>query len=634
MYISLYRRYRPQTFSDMVGQSAAVGVLQESLREGTLGHAYLFSGPRGCGKTSAARLVAKSLDCSNRGPDCEPCGTCVSCRAIAAGEHLDVIEIDGASNRGIGEIRDLKSHVSLKALSASYKVYIIDEVHMLTDAAFNALLKTLEEPPANVVFLLATTEPHKVPVTIRSRCQHIPFHRITIADTVSRLKYVCSQEHIEADDEAVWEIARQADGALRDALSLTEQAVALGRGSLSAESVRELTGGSSRSELEKWMTLLRTDPQAAASALQTVMGRGISPERLCESLFVLFRDMWLYSMWQEKALDALETSESEKTWLKAETSGWDKEKLRLACALCNRLLPRTRYGMKGDVFAGAIFMELLDIINGSAEPAPRTAQPVPQRAAVQAPVQPNAGRPREMPAARAAVPAAKPVNTRPAVTDEYENVPQNDDFYDFPPFDAYEPVPRSEPAAPKPPVENRNTAPLAAPASGAAAAADAVPDDKEELTKKLGGTEFAKLLENLQSDRVIIGAALLNAELYRKDGKLDIRFERQMPAKNFLTIPKCRKALILAAAKLWGITSDVPQKEEPQPPESEPKRDAADDRQKTAGAAPAQQPQSDEDSPEDTAALAAAHALRLAGAELLYVENDTAGEEDAEGNEQ
>ena len=282
MYISLYRRYRPQTFSDMVGQSAAVGVLMESLREGSLGHAYLFSGPRGCGKTSAARLVAKSLDCLNRKDDCEPCGVCENCRAIAAGEHLDVIEIDGASNRGIGEIRDLKSHVNLKPLSAAYKVYIIDEVHMLTEQAFNALLKTLEEPPSNVVFLLATTEPHKVPVTIRSRCQHIPFHRITIADTVDRLKYVCAQENIEAEDEAVWELARQADGALRDALSLTEQAVALGRGRLSLDSVKELTGGSSRTELEKWVTQMRAAPQEAASALHSIMARGISSERLCE----------------------------------------------------------------------------------------------------------------------------------------------------------------------------------------------------------------------------------------------------------------------------------------------------------------------------------------------------------------
>ncbi|MFA7220462.1 MAG: DNA polymerase III subunit gamma/tau, partial [Synergistaceae bacterium] len=218
MYISLYRRYRPQKFSEMVGQSAAVSVLREALKEGHLGHAYLFSGPRGCGKTSAARLVAKGLNCQNLGSDGEPCGECEACKAIAQGEHLDVIEIDGASNRGINEIRDLKSHVNLKPLIAPYKVYIIDEVHMLTEAAFNALLKTLEEPPANVVFLLATTEPHKVPVTIRSRCQHIPFHRISMADMVNRVSYVCTTENIQADMEAVWEISRQADGALRDAL--------------------------------------------------------------------------------------------------------------------------------------------------------------------------------------------------------------------------------------------------------------------------------------------------------------------------------------------------------------------------------------------------------------------------------
>ncbi len=167
MYISLYRRYRPQTFSDMVGQGAAVGVLMESLRESSLGHAYLFSGPRGCGKTSAARLVAKSLTCLNKQDGCEPCGACENCIAITAGEHLDVIEIDGASNRGIGEIRDLKSHVNLKPLSAAYKIYIIDEVHMLTEQAFNALLKPRVEPPLIVVFLLATPEAHKVQVTIR-----------------------------------------------------------------------------------------------------------------------------------------------------------------------------------------------------------------------------------------------------------------------------------------------------------------------------------------------------------------------------------------------------------------------------------------------------------------------------------
>ena len=364
MYISLYRRYRPQTFSDMVGQSAAVGVLLESLKEGSLGHAYLFSGPRGCGKTSAARLVAKSLDCLNRSADCEPCGECENCRAIAAGEHLDVIEIDGASNNGIDQIRDLKSHVSLKPLASKYKVYIIDEVHMLTTQAFNGLLKTLEEPPSNVVFLLATTEPQKIPVTIRSRCQHIPFHRITIADTVERIKYVCGRENTECDEEAVWEVARQADGALRDALSITEQAIALGHGRLSLESVRELTGGSSRTELESWITALRTEPQKAAAAIHSILARGISPQRLCEALFVLFRDLWYYSLWKEKAFEALESSSAEKKYIEKESAEWPPEKLEEACSLCAALLPRTRYGMKGDIFSGLIFMELREILEG------------------------------------------------------------------------------------------------------------------------------------------------------------------------------------------------------------------------------------------------------------------------------
>ncbi|MDD4160282.1 MAG: DNA polymerase III subunit gamma/tau [Synergistaceae bacterium] len=367
MYISLYRRYRPQRFSDMVGQSAAVSVLRESLKEGRIGHAYLFSGPRGCGKTSAARLVAKGLNCQKLGTEGEPCGECEACNAIAQGEHLDVIEIDGASNRGINEIRDLKSHVNLKPLSAPYKVYIIDEVHMLTEAAFNALLKTLEEPPANVVFLLATTEPHKVPVTIRSRCQHIPFHRISMADMVNRVAYVCSAENIQSDMEAVWEISRQADGALRDALSLTEQAVSLGRGTLTLESVKALTGGSNRTELEKWVINLRLDPKESNAALQEMLSRGISAERLTESLFAVFRDMWIFSLWGEKGTDALEISEEEGKFLREETPFWLAEKLRSACLFCTSLLPRARYGMRMEVFSGLIMLELMNIVEGKKE---------------------------------------------------------------------------------------------------------------------------------------------------------------------------------------------------------------------------------------------------------------------------
>lgn len=589
MYISLYRRYRPQTFSDMVGQSAAVGVLMESLREGSLGHAYLFSGPRGCGKTSAARLVAKSLDCLNRKDDYEPCGVCENCRAIAAGEHLDVIEIDGASNRGIGEIRDLKSHVNLKPLSAAYKVYIIDEVHMLTEQAFNALLKTLEEPPSNVVFLLATTEPHKVPVTIRSRCQHIPFHRITIADTVDRLKYVCAQENIEAEDEAVWELARQADGALRDALSLTEQAVALGRGRLSLDSVKELTGGSSRTELEKWVTQMRAAPQEAASALHSIMARGISSERLCESLFVLFRDLWLYSLWGEKALEALETSSAERDYLASEAAHWDATKLKAACELCNGLLPRAHYGMKGDIFSGVVFMELQSIING--EIRSEQARSVTQ--------------------SRAASPAAAAVSR--ALEPEAYAAPQ--------------PRAESAPAAPQP----EKSAAAETRAERPQSAAQPKPRVNEDaVCRPAGGAELFMKLSSLlpESDRLAVSAALLDAALVRGDKGIEIEFEREMPARNFLSVAHNRKELCAAAAKLWNIegaadaqlTEAVRAEPEPVPAAAQPE--------------PKPQPREEARPAQSSAGAPLSAILRKAGAELLYVRSaDMSDEETPEGNE-
>ena len=578
MYISLYRRYRPQTFSDMVGQSAAVGVLMASLRDGSLGHAYLFSGPRGCGKTSAARLVAKSLDCLNRKEGCEPCGECVNCRSIAAGEHLDVIEIDGASNRGINEIRDLKSHVSLKPLSASYKVYIIDEVHMLTDPAFNALLKTLEEPPANVVFLLATTEPHKVPVTIRSRCQHIPFHRITAADTAARLRYVCGKENIETEDEAVWEIARQADGALRDALSLTEQAVALGRGRLSLEAVRELTGGSSRSELETWVSALRTDPRKASVMLHSVMARGVSPERLCESLFVIFRDMWLYSLWGDKAMEALEVSSAEGKFLESESAQWQSDRLRSVCAILSRLMPKARYGMKGDVFSGLVLMEISSVINGA-----------------KAPVAPVSGR-------------------------------------------TYEPVPQVKDVREKRTAERMSAAAVSAAAGGAArqphsSAGGTVPvsagADSPSEALSFGNNDFSRLVNNLPADRLQIASALIGAEIYDAGGRIEICFDRPCAAQSFVSIDRNRKSIEEAAARTWGAGAPEAAESKSVTEKEVSTAENVPNAEGTPAAAAAQPSRNAEGGGRESAQSAAygnLRALRRAGAEVLYIEKGS-GEE-------
>ncbi|HOM82888.1 MAG TPA: DNA polymerase III subunit gamma/tau [Armatimonadota bacterium] len=240
-YISLYRKYRPQTFADVVGQAHITRTLQNALEGGRVAHAYLFCGPRGTGKTTTARLLAKALNCS-RGPTRDPCNECESCRRIAAGTALDVIEIDAASNRGIDDIRELRDKVKYAPAEARHKVYVVDECHMLTTEAFNALLKTLEEPPAHVLFVLATTDPQKVPATILSRCQRMDFRRGTVSDLVSRLEVVVAGEGIKADPDALALIARSADGSWRDALSILEQIIAFGERHITADEVRSILG--------------------------------------------------------------------------------------------------------------------------------------------------------------------------------------------------------------------------------------------------------------------------------------------------------------------------------------------------------------------------------------------------------
>ena len=240
-YVALYRRWRPESFADLVGQEHISRTLSRAVTSGQTSHAYLFTGPRGTGKTSTAKILARALNCAE-GPTLTPCGICDSCRSISDGSSMDVFEIDAASNRGIDEIRDLRESVKFAPTEGHYKIYIIDEVHMLTTEAFNALLKTLEEPPERVIFILATTEPHKVPATIQSRCQRYDFHRITVTEIRDRLIYVCKESDIAAEEDALGIIAEQADGGMRDALSILDQCMALAEGTLTAERVQETLG--------------------------------------------------------------------------------------------------------------------------------------------------------------------------------------------------------------------------------------------------------------------------------------------------------------------------------------------------------------------------------------------------------
>lgn len=241
MYQTLYRKYRPSYFDEVVGQKIIIRTLKNAVENNTLSHAYLFTGPRGTGKTSVAKILAKTINCEHL-KNLIPCNKCVNCTQINNKQSVDIIEIDAASNNGVDEIRELKSKVNLVPSIGKYKVYIIDEVHMLTTGAFNALLKTLEEPPEHIIFILATTEPHKIPATILSRCQRFDFKKIHETDIYNRLKEIAKLEKIEIDDDSLTEIARLADGGLRDALSLFDQVIAYSKDKIKVEDVHEING--------------------------------------------------------------------------------------------------------------------------------------------------------------------------------------------------------------------------------------------------------------------------------------------------------------------------------------------------------------------------------------------------------
>ena len=292
-YVALYRRWRPQDFDTLVGQQAVKTALSNALASGRIAHAYLFAGPRGTGKTSTARILAKALNCE-QGPTAHPCGVCTNCERITAGTSMDVFEIDAASNRGIEEIKTLREQLAFAPVNGRYKVYIIDEVHMLTTEAFNALLKTLEEPPAHVIFILATTDPHKIPATIHSRCQRFDFRRVTVEEITEHLAMVAQKSDILADVDALRLIAIQSEGGMRDALSLLDQCGVMTR-HITAATVREVLGIVGRETLRELVQAIgRQDLSATLAKLNFLLEQGKDVRQVLTEVAEYLRALLLF----------------------------------------------------------------------------------------------------------------------------------------------------------------------------------------------------------------------------------------------------------------------------------------------------------------------------------------------------
>ncbi|TMW69921.1 DNA polymerase III subunit gamma/tau [Alteribacter natronophilus] len=293
-YQALYRVWRPRKLSDVVGQEHITKTLKNALIQQKLSHAYLFSGPRGTGKTSAAKIIAKAINCE-QAPVEEPCDECAACRGISDGSIVDVMEIDAASNNGVDEIRDIRDKVKFAPSAVKYKVYIIDEVHMLSTGAFNALLKTLEEPPAHVIFILATTEPHKIPLTIISRCQRFDFKRISSESMIGRMEEITETMDISVDGDALTMIARASEGGMRDALSLLDQAVSYAEEEVTLQDVLSITGAVSQQLLYDTAKALRQkDVAGALKTIDRVIKEGKDPNRFLEDMIYFYRDILLY----------------------------------------------------------------------------------------------------------------------------------------------------------------------------------------------------------------------------------------------------------------------------------------------------------------------------------------------------
>ena len=467
MYRALYRKWRPQRFEDVVAQRGIVTALRNQVASGRVGHAYLFTGVRGTGKTTCAKIFAKAVNCLHP-KDGDPCGECEICKGIDNGSILDVVEMDAASNNGVDDIRDLRDETAYTPSACHYKVYIIDEVHMLSTAAFNALLKTLEEPPAHVIFILATTEIQKVPATILSRCQRYDFTRIGPEDIAQRVEYIAGQEGLELTTDGAELISRLADGAMRDALSILDTCAGV-TAKIDADVVRRMAGVTDRSYLFRISDALEAQDGAAALAqLAALRQQSVDVKRLTEELIAHYRALMLAALPGGQSLLSGVSPEEEAQYLEKGPQLGQREAVRAIRTLGNALEHMTRGSDQRIELELALFTlseppqtapaaavsvqaaapaapVVRPFVSAPAQPAPQpfVSTPVTPPPAVQEPLPAPAAEPTSTPEEPAVSPASVPEEPAPAPVEEELPPPP-----DEPPAAESAPLPWDEPAAP------------------------------------------------------------------------------------------------------------------------------------------------------------------------------------------
>ena len=455
MYRALYRKWRPQRFEDVVGQRAIVTALKNQITANRVGHAYLFTGVRGTGKTTCAKIFAKAVNCLHP-VNGDPCGECEICKGIDNGSILDVVEMDAASNNGVDDIRDLRDETAYTPSACKYKVYIIDEVHMLSTAAFNALLKTLEEPPAHVIFILATTEIQKVPATILSRCQRYDFTRIGPEDIAHRVEYIAGEEHLELTPDGAELIARLADGALRDALSILDTCAGV-TAKIDADVVRRMAGVTDRSYLFRISDALEAQDGAAAMAqLAQLRQQSVDVKRLTEELIAHYRALMLAALPGGQALLSGVSPEEEALYLEKGPQMGQREAIRAIRALGNALEHMTRGSDQRIELELALFSlseppQQMQAVPVQSAPARMTSQPAAPQPFASAPVaQPFIRAPQEAPAVEPApVPLEEPVTPpvpapAPQAAEQKQAEPASAPAEEVPPLPEEPPVQQTE----------------------------------------------------------------------------------------------------------------------------------------------------------------------------------------------